>query len=218
MNRAMFKASLLCGGIFLLVLPVEEARGAGCEKTCVEVKREGGDLVITAHRDPVRRRVAPAISNPVPTSTPTPRKSSHRRAHRSHSSLSDQIREALPRGSFSILPKRGAVIYEPLLIHSSGCSEVKKSLPILDTTIYLELRPQVQWRWGDGTSERWNSGVQTRGAHIYRRAGRYRVEMECHWGGSFRTPQSPWMPIPQGIFSSYNEVIQLFRAEIFFTE
>ena len=207
------------------------ARAADCTQTCVEVRREGGELVITAHRDPVRRKPAPQPSIQSPTkapsvststrasSPPTPKKTGKpiRKKARPSTSLSDQIREVLPAGSFTLLPRAGALIYEPLLIHSHGCSDFSKTLPILDTTISLRLDPVIYWNWGDGKYESWR-GNAVRGAHIYDRPGRYRIEMSCHWGGFFRTPNSSWLPIPDGISSVSSQIVALSRAEVFFTE
>jgi hypothetical protein len=208
------------------------AYAAGCAKTCVSVVREGGELVITARRDPIRRAAkvqsspAPALT-PTPTRTPTLSKSatpSQRgknktqvRKRTPRPSLSDQIRELLPPGSFTLWPRAGAVIYEPLLIHAQGCAPFRKTLPILDTSILLELTPTIEWNWGDGSSESWRGAAQ-RGAHIYRRAGRYSIVMRCHWSGVYRTPESGWAPIPTGITSSTAQSVELFRAQVFFTE
>ena len=211
-----------------LVAPVH---AAGCSHTCVEVHREGGELVITAHRDPVRP-VAPTTPAPPSVSpTPSPSATSTIRPRRPVSkipkkpikraprpSLSNQIRELLPEGSFIVRPARGALVHEPLLIATSGCAPISKKLPILDTSVELNLQPTVFWKWGDGTSQWWSSGVQTRGAHIFDKSGRYLIEMECHWGGFFRTPNSPWLPIPQGILATSRQVIEIYRATLFFTE
>jgi hypothetical protein len=202
------------------------AHAAGCAKTCVSVVREGGELVITARRDPIRRS-AKVESSPTPIPTPTLSKStapSQRgrvktpvRRGTPRPSLSDQIRELLPPGSFTLWPRAGAVIYEPLLIHAQGCAPFRKTLPILDTSILLELTPTIEWNWGDGSSESWRGAAQ-RGAHIYRRAGRYSIVMRCHWSGAYRTPESGWVPIPSGITSSTVQNVELFRAQVFFTE
>lgn len=202
------------------------AYAAGCAKTCVSVVREGGELVITARRDPIRRS-AKVQSSPTPIPTPTLSKSatpSQRgrgktpvRRGAPRPSLSDQIRELLPPGSFTLWPRAGAVIYEPLLIHAQGCAPFRKTLPILDTSILLELTPTIEWNWGDGSSESWRGAAQ-RGAHIYRRAGRYSIVMRCHWSGAYRTPESGWAAIPPGITSSTAQSVELFRAQVFFTE
>ena len=202
------------------------AYAAGCAKTCVSVVREGGELVITARRDPIRR-AAKVQSSPTPIPTPTRSKSatpSQRgrgktpvRKGTPRPSLSDQIRELLPPGSFTLWPRAGAVIYEPLLIHAQGCAPFRKTLPILDTSILLEITPTIEWNWGDGSSESWRGAAQ-RGAHIYRRAGRYSIVMRCHWSGAYRTPESGWAPIPPGITSSTAQSVELFRAQVFFTE
>ncbi|MFZ9927059.1 MAG: hypothetical protein ACO3FB_04625 [Candidatus Nanopelagicaceae bacterium] len=205
-------------------LPI--AYAAGCAKTCVSVVREGGELVITARRDPIRR-AAKVQSSPTPIPTPTLSKSAtpsqRERSNTSvqkrtpRPSLSDQIRELLPPGSFTFWPRAGAVIYEPLLIHAQGCAPFRKTLPILDTSILLELTPTIEWNWGDGSTESWRGAAQ-RGAHFYRRAGRYSIVMRCHWSGAYRTPESGWAPIPTGITSSTAQSIELFRAQVFFTE
>lgn len=202
--------------ILVSSVEVQSARAADCTQTCVEVRREGGELVITAHRDPVRRKPAPQPSIQSPTKAPSVSPSTRKKA-RPSTSLSDQIREVLPAGSFTLLPRAGALIYEPLLIHSHGCSDFSKTLPILDTTISLRLDPVIYWNWGDGKYESWR-GNAVRGAHIYDRPGRYRIEMSCHWGGFFRTPNSSWFPIPDGISSVSSQMVALSRAEVFFTE
>ncbi len=189
-------------------------------------------MVITARRDPIRRAAkvqsssTPALT-PTPTRTPTLSKSAtptqrgknkaQVRKRTPRPSLSDQIRELLPPGSFTLWPRAGAVIYEPLLIHAQGCAPFRKTLPILDTSILLELTPTIEWNWGDGSSESWRGATQ-RGAHIYRRAGRYSIVMRCHWSGAYRTPESGWAPIPTGITSSTAQIVELFRAQVFFTE
>lgn len=194
----------------------QSARAADCAQTCVEVRRDGGELVISAHRDPVRKTPAPQPSTQSPTKAPSVSPSTRKKA-RPATSLSDQIREVLPAGSFTLLPRTGALIYEPLLIHSHGCSDFSKTLPILDTTISLRLDPVIYWNWGDGKYESWR-GNADRGAHIFTRSGRYRIEMSCHWGGFFRTPNSSWLPIPDGISSVSSQIVALSRAEVFFTE
>lgn len=199
----------------------ELAHSAGCAKTCVSVTREGGELVITARRDPIKRR--PTVSAPSPTSTPLPpsrttaKKVSPPRRTTPRPTLSNQIRELLPKGSFTVLPRAGAVIYEPLLIHAHGCAPFRKTLPILDTSIILDLRSTIEWSWGDGPAERW-PGAAVRGAHIYQQPGRYLIVMRCRWGGEYRTPDSSWAPIPEGIISTSQQSIELFRAQVFFTE
>lgn len=217
---------ILIGSLFFIVTSpgaflANQARAAECTRTCVEVRREGGDLVISAHRDPVKRKVLPQLSpTPTPTRSPiaTTRKSTERSQHkRARPSLSDQIREALPAGSFTLLPRTGALIYEPLLIHAHGCANIVKTLPILDTSISLMLDPALYWDWGDGSMEVWR-GNAIRGAHIYHRPGRYRILMSCQWGGRFRTPDTPWLPIPDGIVSTSTSLVTLSRAQIFFTD
>jgi len=211
----MKKALKLLGFLMIAnVASVPGAQAADCAQTCVEVRREGGELVITARRDPVRtiRKV------PSATPTPTPVRSSTRVIKRApRPSLSDQIREVLPQGRFETLPRYGALINEPLLIRSYGCSEFVKTLPILDTSIELQLHPRIEWLWGDGQREFWG-GNALRGAHIYSRAGSYRIQMRCHWEGRFRTPHSSWAQIPQGITSTFVMDTELFRARVFFTQ
>jgi hypothetical protein len=215
---------------FIGKIALPKVHAAGCSKTCVSVVREGGELVITARRDPVRR-VAKVPSSPilVPTPTPTPTFSKSATPSRQGTSktpvrkgtprpsLSDQIRELLPAGSFTLWPRAGAVIYEPLLIHAQGCTPIRKTLPILDTSILLELAPTIEWSWGDGSRESWRGATQ-RGAHIFRRTGRYSIVMRCHWSGAYRTPESEWAPIPAGITSSTAQSVEIFRAQVFFTE
>ena len=207
----------------------EIAHSAGCAKTCVSVTREGGELVITARRDPIKRR--PTVSAPTPTPIPTPtptataltpsrttiKKPAPPRRTTPRPTLSNQIRELLPEGSFTVLPRAGAVIYEPLLVHARGCAPFRKTLPILDTSIVLDLRPTIEWSWGDGSAESW-PGAAARSAHIYKRPGRYLIVMRCRWGGEYRTPDSSWAPIPEGIISNSQQSIELFRAQVFFTE
>lgn len=199
---------------------IDLANAGECAQTCVTVTREGGELVITARRDPVKRKPVTSISpSPSPTYSPatTARNSAPKRKAKPRPSLSDQIREALPSLSYSILPRSGALIWEPLLIQEWGCAPLRKTLPILDTSITFDLTPTLQWKWGDGSSEMWVSG-RTRGAHIYQRPGRYVIEMRCTWMGLYRTPTSPWMEIPPGIVSSSRQSVELFRARVFFTE
>ena len=214
----------------LFLLPTVDAHGSNCAQTCVEIRREGGELVITARRDPVRV-IRPTVS-PTPTPSPSPsppkrtttsppprRKAPARPGNgvQKRPSFSDQIRELLPEGSFRTLPQSGALINEPLLIRAFGCAEFTKKLPILDTTVELRLTPQLWWVWGDGQSEVWAVSA-TRGAHIYSRAGRYLIQMRCQWSGWFRTPHSSWAPIPEGIVSTSQQRVELFRAHVFFTE
>lgn len=239
-RNSILRCYLHFAGAFLSIIfitftgmsALPNAYAAGCAKTCVSVVREGGELVITARRDPIRR-AAKVQSSPTPALTPTPTRTptlsksatpSQRgknkaqvRKRTPRPSLSDQIRELLPPGSFTLWPRAGAVIYEPLLIHAQGCTPFRKTLPILDTSILLELTPSIEWNWGDGSSESWRGAAQ-RGAHIYRRAGRYSIVMRCHWNGAYRTPESGWAPIPPGITSSTAQSVELFRAQVFFTE
>lgn len=207
-------------GLFLALASgvAAPAQAGECAQTCVEVRRDGGELVITAKRDPapVVRKTPTATPTPVPTFTrkPTAKKGVIRRAR---PKFSDQIRELLPTSSFTVLPSTGALIHEPLLIRSFGCENVVKKLSILDTTVELNLAPYAQWSWGDGQIARWGMGA-VRGAHIYSRPGRVRIQMRCHWVGSYRTPHSPWLPIPEGIVSIAEKSVELFRAQLFFTE
>ena len=86
----------------LVLSAAPTARGAGCAKTCVSMHRERGELVITARRDPrpiVRSSPAPSAS-----ASFAPKKSTQR----ARPKFSDQIRELLPEGSFTLLPRRGA--------------------------------------------------------------------------------------------------------------
>lgn len=202
--------------ISLVNVNVESGYAADCRQTCVEVRREGGELVISAHRDPIRRKVSPGIS---PTPSPSHRAQSAPRAKRrkASSSLSDQIRELLPNGSFTLLPTAGALVHEPLLLHTHGCADFAKTLPILDTEISLTLDPVIHWSWGDGTEEYWR-GNAVRGAHIFHRPGRYRIELRCQWRGWFRTPNSQWLRVPEGITSVHGQTVAISRAHIFFTE
>lgn len=200
------------------------AQSASCAKTCVTVTREGGELVITARRDPIKRlpkpiaapspsptpSARPSISSGTPTRTPVRKRAPQR-------SLSDEIREVLPHTSFTVLPKAGAVIHEPLLVHARGCAPFQKTLPILDTSIHLNLYPTIEWSWGDGSVDRWR-GATERGAHIFSRPGRYLIAMSCEWSGAYRTPESPWAPIPSGITSIATQSVELFRARVFFTD
>lgn len=243
MKRAIFF------GLFLgstLTLSPSIAGAKDCTKTCVEVRREGGELIITAKRDPIRRIVAPTPKpTPTPTPKPTPTPTSRASAPATTSkvlpkvavrkvapkvapkiavrvsepqvSLSDQIRELLPTGTFTLLPRVGALIKEPVILRAQGCQETTKRLPILDTEIELRLRPRIQWNWGDGSSAYWPGGV-TRGVYIYQRPGRYLIIMNCLWAGQYRTPDSPWEEIPSGITSTDFQIVELFRARVFFTE
>ena len=224
-------AAITLLGLAFSASPVIPVHAAGCSRTCVEVHRDGGELVITAHRDPVRRVAPMTPAPPSVAPTPSPRATSTIKPRRPAStngkkpikraprpSLSNQIRELLPEGSFIVRPARGALVHEPLLIATSGCAPISKKLPILDTSVELNLQPTVFWKWGDGTSQWWSSGVQTRGAHIFDKSGRYLIEMECHWGGFFRTPDTPWLPIPQGILATSRQEIEIYRAAVFFTE
>ena len=232
MRKSDIAGVLVVTSIFVVVSAIA-AQGANCVQTCVEIRREGGELVITARRDPVRVARPTASPIPSPTSSPKPstppskapatspprRKTPARsaRATRPRPTLSDQIRELLPEGSFRTLPQSGALINEPLLVRAFGCTELTKELPILDTTVELRLRPVIHWTWGDGTSEAW-AGSVIRGAHIYTHAGRYLIQMRCQWSGWFRTPDSSWAPIPEGIVSTSQLRVELFRAHVFFTE
>lgn len=225
-RSVFFTLLLLCPTTSIVVSP--PAFSVDCTQTCVEVRREGGELVITARRDPIRSaktvRPSPAASptqqpvqptqQPVQPTRPRP-KATARSTPRP--TFSDQIRELLPDGSFRLLPARGALIHEPLLVRAFGCSDVTKTLPILDTQVELRLTPRIEWSWGDGQRELW-SGSASRGAHIYTKAGRYLVQMNCYWSGAFRTPHSPWAPIPEGISSSARQSVELFRAQVLFTE
>ena len=208
-----------------------------CTKTCVEVRREGGELVITAKRDPIRPKVAirkptpTPTPTPIPTPTPTPKLTPKAiavkplprkvptpvRTRAAQLSLSDQIRQVLPEGGFTIMPRTGGLIREPLLVRSSGCEDIRKKLPILDTEIELYLRPKVQWDWGDGSTDFWPGNI-TRGVHIYLRPGRRLIMMSCTWSGQYRTPDSPWEEIPEGIISSAYRQVEIYRAQVFFTE
>lgn len=217
-----------------LLIPVS-ASAKDCTKTCVEVRREGGELVITAKRDPVRPKIKPPISAPTyaasPTPSPTPspkheakkskpvrrKKVTRVRKGVPQLSLSDQIRQVLPKGSFLLLPRRGALIREPLIVRASGCQVIHKRLPILDTEIELRLHPIVEWNWGDGYVESWSES-QTRGAHIYQRPGLHLISMSCSWTGQYRTPDSSWSQIPEGIVSYAHQQVELYRAQVFFTE
>lgn len=201
----------------LVLSAAPTARGAGCAKTCVSMHREGGELVITARRDP--RPILRSSPTPIPSIAPSPSASlaPKKSAKRARPKFSDQIRELLPEGSFTLLPRRGALIHEPLLLRSFGCVDFAKRLPILDTSIELRLTPRIEWIWGDGQRDIWGVGAQ-RGAHIYSRAGKYLIQMRCQWSGLFRTPDSPWAPIPEGIFSTAVAQVELFRAQVFFTE
>jgi hypothetical protein len=204
--------------IFLTCSVALPAQGGECAKTCIEVRSEGGELVITAQRDPVRvvRKAPSASPTPQPTLTrrPTGTRSVQRRAR---PTFSDQIREVLPQSSFALLPAKGALIYEPLLVRAYGCEKIVKSLPILDTSVELDLAPRVEWSWGDGQVEWWGMGA-IRGAHIYSRPGKVRIQMRCYWFGRYRTPHSPWAPIPEGIVATAAQSIELYRAQVFFTE
>lgn len=209
--------------LFFLVGEVS-AQSASCAKTCVTVTREGGELVITARRDPILRppkpiaapspsptpSARPSISSGTPTRTPVRKRAPQR-------SLSDEIREVLPHTSFAVLPKAGAVIHEPLLVRALGCAPFQKTLPILDTSIHLNLYPTIEWSWGDGSVDRWR-GAAERGVHIFSRPGRYLIAMSCEWSGAYRTPESPWAPIPSGITSIATQSVELFRARVFFTD
>ena len=220
MARALKTLTLIIFLSAALLSKIDLANAGDCAQTCVTVTREGGELVITANRDPVKRKPVASISpSPSPTYSPatTARKSVSKRKAKPRPSLSDQIREVLPGVSFSILPRSGALIWEPLLIHQIGCAPVRKTLPILDTSIILDLQPTVQWSWGDGSGESW-AGGRARGAHIYQRPGRYLIDIRCMWEGSYRTPSSNWMEIPSGIISSSRQSVELFRARVFFTE
>ena len=200
-----------------------------CTKTCVEVRREGGELVITAKRDPIRPKVTirkPTLTpTPTPTATPKaiavkplPRKvPTPVRTRAAQLSLSDQIRQVLPEGGFTVMPRTGALIREPLLVRSSGCEDIRKKLPILDTEIELYLRPKVHWDWGDGSTDIWPGNI-TRGVHIYLRPGRHLITMICTWSGQYRTPDSPWEEIPEGIISNAYRQVEIYRAQVFFTE
>ena len=225
MRRTIFLLAILTVSSFTLLTGVlnqaqAQAQAKDCAKTCVEVRGEGGELIITARRDPVR--VAPKTPAPVvsPSSTPsrtaaaTPKRKVARTAR---PTFSDQIREILPEGRFETAPRSGALIHEPLLVRAFGCSEFSKILPILDTTIELELTPRITWFWGDGTPRIGAQGA-TRNAHIFTRAGRYLIQMRCEWGGRFRTPHSSWAPIPSGILSNSSRTVELFRAQVFFTQ
>lgn len=215
MARAMRMYILLAAISAACLCDVPSAVARDCVRTCVDITREGGELVITARRDPVRKRVSSA---PTPLSAPTPsRRPTIKRARAPRPSLSDQIRQGLPPHSFTILPYQGALIWEPVIVRASGCTPLRKTIPILDTSILLDLHPSIEWSWGDGQSERWRGSTE-RFAHIYKRAGRYHLQMHCQWGGSFRTPDGPWRDIPSGIGSTFQSSIELFRAQIFFTE
>lgn len=199
---------------------VQPAEAGECAKTCVELTREGGELVITARRDPIRVKPSAPSATPTPTPSATaPRKVSGTPTRRpvARTSLSDQIREVLPEAAFTTRPRVGPLIHEPVLIRTSGCAPIAKSLPILDTRIELRLTPQSQWEWGDSAREAWPTGVRD-GAHIYHRAGRYKITMRCLWLGTFRTPDTTWAPIPEGLISSYSQIVEVFRARVFFTQ
>ena len=97
MARALKTLTLI---IFLsgaLFSKIDFANAGECVQTCVTVTREGGELVITAKRDPVKRKPV-ASASPSPTHSPvtTTRKSVSKRKAKPRPTLSDQIREALP--------------------------------------------------------------------------------------------------------------------------
>jgi hypothetical protein len=220
------KFSIFIASLFLLLLvvgstsPAIAAMKTGCEQTCVSVHREGGELVISARRDPVRiaRPTTAPVASPTPaaTRTTTPRKLPTKK-RKPRPTFSDQVREVLPIGAFEIHPRSGALIYEPMLIRALGCADFQKKLAILDTSIELSLTPRIEWSWGDGSNQVWK-GSATRGVHTYLRAGRYRIQMRCYWSGAFRTPNTSWAPIPEGITSSAATDVEIFRGRVFFTK
>ena len=225
MRKTLYLSSFLIAHAIIVQSP---ASAADCTKTCVEVRSQGGELIITARRDPIRvlRPTPSPTPSPIPsptanpTATPTSPPATARSQPRKRTprpSLSDQIREILPEGRFEIWPKSGAIIYEPLLVRAFGCSDFAKVLPILDTTIELHLTPRIEWLWGDGEREIWG-GSATRGAHIYNRSGRHVIQMRCLWSGRYRTPYTTWARIPEGIYSTAVREVELFRAQVFFTQ
>ena len=65
MARALKTLTLIIFLSAALLSKIDLANAGDCAQTCVTVTREGGELVITAKRDPVKRNSIASIS-PVP--------------------------------------------------------------------------------------------------------------------------------------------------------
>ncbi len=216
---------------------------ADCTKTCIDLKVENGELVITGKRTPVKPKFTPRpIPKPVvsPTNKPTPKPTLSKMPVRKpvqrvkpkppiapvgkkvvRKSLNDQIRQLLPTARIFLQPLSGILIREPVIFWTDSPQSFKKSLLLLDVKIDLDLRAKFLWSWGDGsTLETDLIGAPFPSfeiTHTYLNSGVKNVGLRINWSGRYRLDGGVWLQIPGVITTNQSNQIQIMKARTVFT-
>jgi hypothetical protein len=210
---------------------------ADCSKTCIDLKVENGELVITGTRTPLKPKYTPRPApkfTVIPTTKPTPKPT--RKITRQvkpkpqitlvrkkvvRKSLNDQIRQLLPAASIFQQPQSGILIREPVIFWTDSPQIFKKSLRLLDVKIDLDLSAKFLWSWGDGST----LGTSLIGApfpsfeitHTYLDSGFKAISLSSNWSGRYRLDGGVWQQIPGVITTMQSNQIQIMKARTVFT-
>jgi hypothetical protein len=236
---------LVVSSLIFTLQPNTFSIAADCSKTCIDLKVENGELVITGTRTPLKPKYTPRPApkftvipttkpTPKPTTKPTPKPT--RKITRQvkpkpritpvrkkvvRKSLNDQIRQLLPAASIFLQPQSGILIREPVIFWTDSPQSFKKSLLLLDVKIDLDLSAKFLWSWGDGTT----LGTSLIGApfpafeitHTYLHSGLKAISLSSNWSGSYRLDGGVWLQIPGVITKMQSNQIQIMKARTVFT-
>ena len=216
---------------------------ADCTKTCIDLKVENGELVITGKRTPAKPKFTPRpIPKPAvsPTQKPVPKPTLSKIPARKvvqqvkpkppiapvgkkvvRKSLNDQIRQLLPTARIFLQPQSGILIREPVIFWTDSPQSFKKSLLLLDVKIDLDLSAKYLWSWGDGSTLE----TDVIGApfpsfeitHTYLNSGVKNVGLRINWSGRYRLDGGVWLQIPGVITTNQSNQIQIMKARTVFT-
>lgn len=102
-------------------------------------------------------------------------------------SLSDSLTQLIPMKGVYSQPASAALTQMPVIFWTDTSTFFSTSATILGIVVGVQLRPTFEWDFGDGsrlkTSQPGAPYPSAGISHIYRTAGRYRVQLAVSWSG-----------------------------------
>lgn len=238
-------ASLILALALLSPMP---AQGEECEgDTCIEVsadddnhlvikvkKGKPGSVTTTAPSPKPsatttqKQAWIPWLPKPKVTSAPRPKSTtvSRPRARKpkvkkiSAIQLAEQVKRMLPSGVILTQPTTSALLREPVNFMTTIPSTFQTVIVVLEVPIYITLKAQYRWDFGDGNTEiSHHPGAPYPASliiHKYAKEGEYDVGLRVTWSGTWRAGAISG-PIKGSINQSFDREISVYAADTAFT-
>lgn len=210
----MRKSLTILTFLVISMVAVESAAFAECtSKACIEVHVQDGKIVIEGKRNgststpkPAVTRIYSAKHTSKPTIKPTIKQKtgSSIRATRKYvyrprtstpkpkvttPSLADKVLQSLPTLQVAYQPEGAALPRVPIVFFTDLPTFFNKSYRILGVPVRIDVHPQSLWKFGDGsvlvTNKPGKPFPSKEITHSYSVPGRYIVEVETIWSGTY---------------------------------